>query len=237
MRNKLLGALLLAVAACGGGAPFGEAEVDGPYGIKGYRTQGAFFWVVPLPEGVVVVDTGDDLEATKLKEVIGTRTLLGVLITHGHQDHTAGAAKLGNVRVLAGREDVTLIRGDRPQESAVGRAASLRPDYELPEAPQGLEAVDDGHVFRVGSDTFTSVALPGHTRGSMAWLFRDVLFGGDSAMGDDSGVGPAPFVFSEDPKAADEVVRTLNTVPFKTLLDGHNGRTDDADKKVPGYRG
>lgn len=225
--SLLVSLLLLTAAAC---APTGP--VEGPYGIQGFKTQSAFFWVVPFPEGVVLVDSGDDVEGTLLKEAVDGRKVLAVLLTHGHSDHVAGARSLGDVLVLAGREDVPLIRGERRREGTVGDVRQLIPGGALEPAPDRLTPVDDGAVFHAGGDVFTAVALPGHTRGSVAWLYRDVLFGGDAAAGGET-VGTSPAPFAENPKQAETSLDILHRVPFKTLLDGHNGRTDAADTKVP----
>jgi glyoxylase-like metal-dependent hydrolase (beta-lactamase superfamily II) len=226
MRSAVMAGWVVLLAACSA-APFGEAEVEGPYGIKGYRSQGSFFWVVPVDDGVVLVDTGDDAEGVLLKKAVDGRRVHAVLVTHGHDDHTAGAHTLTGARVLVGEGDIAPMRGQRPWRGAVQTVSrTLMPQREALELPPTLEGIADGFELRMGRDTFRAVALEGHTSGSMAYVFKDVLFGGDAAMAQNGRIAPAPAAFSDDPLMAQESVQLLHNVEFKYVLDGHNGRSD-----------
>jgi glyoxylase-like metal-dependent hydrolase (beta-lactamase superfamily II) len=66
----------------------------------------------------------------------------------------------------------------------------------------------------------------------MAWHYKEVVFGGDAVFGGDS-IAPAPSVFSADPDLAEKSIEKLKHIEFSTLLDGHNGITDDAHLLLP----
>ncbi|MEW5854136.1 MAG: MBL fold metallo-hydrolase [Myxococcota bacterium] len=216
-------ALLLVVGGC---AP---AEVEGPHGIRGFQDQG-YFYVVPVEGGVVVVDSGGDRDAKLLKEAVGEQTIKAILLTHGHWDHSAGAGQFPDVKVLAHRDEVNLIQG-------VSRPLGFLPIIfsstdSPPPAPPLLEGVEDGHVFSVGRDAFTAIHMPGHTHGALVWKFRDVLFGGDSVQASGPRLMAGGPLFDDDTPEAQRSLERLKDVDFNILLDGHNGRTDDAKSRL-----
>ena len=88
-----------------------------------------------------------------------------------------------------------------------------------------------GRVLTVGAETFVAVDAHGHTPGSTAWLFGDVLFTGDAALGGDN-VAASPWFFDDDNRQARETVKALMSLDFKTMLDGHRGQTDNAQEKL-----
>ena len=202
-------------------------EVEGPHGIRGVSAGNSYAYVVPLDEGVVVVDTGAEQDPAALKAVIADRPVLAVLITHSHDDHIGGAKAL-NALTFIGKDDIPTWKGERQHQGLVQRIA---PDSAPVPMPDRVEGITDGFTFRTGTEQFVAVHLPGHTPGSTAWLYRNVLFGGDAVFGGDS-ITPAPFMFSDDDEQARESLNLLKNVEFDVLLDGHNGRTDNAKSKL-----
>lgn len=230
--SRVMAQAVAVVATC---AACAQADVEGPYDITGHDAAGAYFYVVPVGgNDVVLVDSGSETEGDTLKSAVADRRVLGVLITHSHNDHTAGAHVLGDVPVFVGREDLPTLLGERDHRglapSVLGRV--MGSDVTL---PTRIEPVDDGHEFYANGETFHAIAMPGHTPGSMAWLYRDVLFSGDAAVkGAANGVTSAPMtVFSDRPAQARESIHTLRNVEFTTMLDGHRGRLDDAKDQLP----
>ena len=92
------------------------------------------------------------------------------------------------------------------------------------------DPLQDGQHVAVGTATITALHIPGHTGGSAAYLFHDVLFLGDSANGRADGtVVSAPWVVSDD---VDQNVASLTALrerlagmgrSVKTLAFGHSG--------------
>lgn len=230
MRSNKMMAVVVGLGLVSCGPPMGE-DFDGPYGIKAVNTGGSYAYVVPVEGGVVLVDTGGDEEPTKLKDAIAGRPLLGVLITHSHTDHVAGALGLGGVEVFMGREDIASARGMQDHKGLVQRLTA--PFNDPPAVPARLVAVDDGFHFSAGGETFVAVGMPGHTPGSMAYVFKDVLFSGDAVFGGDNApVTTPPFVFSDDTTKARQSLAKVKTLDVTVMLDGHNGKTDDPKSKL-----
>jgi glyoxylase-like metal-dependent hydrolase (beta-lactamase superfamily II) len=96
----------------------GVTGIDGP-GIDGFRTPRATCLLAPNPSpltldgtntwliaepgsaSVVVVDPGPEdeehLQRVRAEAVAGDRRVAKILLTHGHSDHSAGAARLAEL--------------------------------------------------------------------------------------------------------------------------------------------
>jgi len=198
-------------------------------GVDAACIEGGIEWIIPADGGVVVIDAGFDEDGELLRAHLRGRRVLAILLTHGHPDHRA-AAHLFDAPVYVGRGDVPLVEGTYRYRSLV---AALDLVLGVAPRPKTLVPVDDRDVLVIGGVQFTAIALPGHTPGSTAWLWRDVLFSGDAAQsvfGDE--VHPAPPEVSEDLRRAYDSLRRLRDVPFTTLADGHFGVAHDAKRKV-----
>jgi glyoxylase-like metal-dependent hydrolase (beta-lactamase superfamily II) len=157
----------------------------------------AYLWQDPA--GLTLIDTSVPGSAPLIAEAIeglGYRRseLRSVLLTHSHGDHVGSAADIaawGGTVVYAHRADAPVIRGE---------AAGLPPllaDWERrlldqvrtqmpahPPAPVRVDhELDDGDRIDLGSGVqAVTVAMPGHTPGSIAFYLPEprVLFAGDS---------------------------------------------------------
>jgi hydroxyacylglutathione hydrolase len=91
--------------------------------------------------------------------------------------------------------------------------------------PDNVRPVADGERLILGNRVFSAIALPGHTPGSTAFLFEDVLFGGDAAMARTGALAPIDDGYSDDPVMARASLVRLATQSFRTVMDGHTGIT------------
>lgn len=138
-------------------------------------------WVVATSEGLVLIDAGygDQLESVLLpgmkKLGLDPARVTHVLVGHGHGDHFGGASyfQQRGARVVMGAPDWNLL--DAP---AGGRGRGAAPAV----APPARDvAVADGQTLTAGDVTFTFVAIPGHTPGSIGIVFP-VKDGGTTRM-------------------------------------------------------
>jgi glyoxylase-like metal-dependent hydrolase (beta-lactamase superfamily II) len=204
-------------------------RVRGPHDLVGVQTQGSYAWVVPTPTGVVVVDAGLDPKAAALKHEIGGRKVHAVLVTHGHGDHVGGLAELGEVPVYAAGPDIALAKGERQPRGFMARAFSAI-FGQVPGTVSWQEATG-GHELRIDGQRFHVVSIPGHTDGSLAYLWEDVIFTGDAVLGGDP-LALAPTSLADDPEQAKKSVEKLLPLDFDAIADGHVGVTTTARRAM-----
>ena len=164
-----------------GGAP--EASRDTV--IDGFRTPRATCLLAPNPSpmtldgtntwliaepgspSVVVVDPGPDdeghLRRVHAEAVAGDRRVAMILLTHGHPDHSAGAARLA---ALTGAPVQAADPARRP-------------------GPKNAEGLADGDVVTAAGCELRVVATPGHSADSVCLLLPadGALFTGDTVLG------------------------------------------------------
>jgi glyoxylase-like metal-dependent hydrolase (beta-lactamase superfamily II) len=183
----------------------------------------------------VLVDTGlDATGAAILSELkaasVAPAQVTAVLITHGHPDHYAAARLFEKATVVLGFDDLAMIRGDKTHYSPFGKIiGAVMP---LPPAPQGITPVHGNEHLDFDGARFTVVATPGHTPGSVMYLYKNVLFTGDSLMRKKGGVTIMGSLFSEHPSRNRASLDALEGLSFDRIADGHAGVTSDAKRKL-----
>jgi metallo-beta-lactamase class B len=138
--------------------------------------EGTTVYAVTTPGGIVLIDAlyPDKYEKTLLPQMakagLDPAKVRYVLISHGHADHFGGATwfqqKYGARVVLS------------PADWDLAEKARMPPGHPAPK--RDIEA-RDGEAITVGGVAFTPVFVPGHTPGSLAWIFP-VTDGGKAHM-------------------------------------------------------
>ena len=148
-------------------------------------------YVVETSAGLVLVDSGLDEDAVRLKaemERLGLdwRNIVAILLTHAHGDHAGGAERLQETtgaKVYAGQGDAAVLRAGGPRDAVFSNFPM--PDHEAHPTRIDRE-LRGGEVLRFGDQEIEALALPGHSPGSICYLtVRDglrVLFTGDVVM-------------------------------------------------------
>jgi len=243
MKKKILIALavvvalpLLAVAAL-----FATRETpDGPRveaepGVVGVEAGGAYAWIVRTPHGAVLVDAGLDAKGDAIlaelkSQGVEPEQVRAVLITHGHPDHYAAAGLFPKAKVLVGPGDLAMIRGDKTHYATFGKIMGAL--MALPPGPPAITELRGDEQLEFDGARFKVIATPGHSPGSVMYLYKDVLFTGDSLMRKKHGVAIAPSLFSEDSAKNRASLRALEPLAFDKIADGHAGVTAGAKAKL-----
>lgn len=213
----------------------GEKRIEVAPELVGLQAGQSYAWVLKTAQGAALVDTGSEVRGeTLLAELralgVGPEQVHTVLLTHGHKDHWAAAHLFPQARVRVGAEDIPVIRGERKLTSPVQRFAG--PFMPEPPVPQKLEPLKGGEELEVDGEKVRVFHTPGHTPGSVVFLWRDVLFSGDSLLGKDGAVMAAPGPLSEDRALNVTSLKQLVDVPFTRVADGHTGLTENARQKL-----
>lgn len=123
------------------------------------------------------------------------------LETHVHADHITGGGLL--------RQKTNALTG------VAGACGAETADLQL----------KDGDVIAFAQETIKAIATPGHTPGSISYLWRDRLFTGDTLL--INGCGRTDFQGGSAIAMYDSIVNKLFAMPEDTLVyPGHdyNGR-------------
>ena len=207
----------------------GKARIDNVVTSGTFSLDGQDFdvdnnvWLIGDDDEVIVVDAAHD--AAAIRAAVGDRRLLGVISTHGHNDHINAAL------------DVVLgpARNAAKDPAAVGQTAEHAPIYLHPDDrmlwdvvhPDVVpEPIADGQTFTVAGLTLSVLHTPGHSPGAVclhvpelgALLSGDTLFCG--------GPGATGRSFSSFPVILDSIrTRLLDLPPETVVLTGHGDST------------
>jgi hydroxyacylglutathione hydrolase len=153
-------------------------------------------YLVDCGGSMVLVDTGAGIEPDRITQEIRSagfapEQVSHVLLTHGHADHSGGAAyfqRTTGCTIVASSEVAGFLeRGDAEAISLdLAKDAGVYPrDYQW-QPCSTVQTMADEQVLQVGSSRFTAIASPGHATGHLCYLLPaadgPVLFAGDAVF-------------------------------------------------------
>ncbi|MBO3745832.1 MBL fold metallo-hydrolase [Streptosporangiaceae bacterium NEAU-GS5] len=157
-------------------------------------------WVIGRSERVIVVDPGPDDEAhlQRVRAKLGGRRVEIILLTHGHPDHSGGAARFAEI------------------VGAPVRALDQR--HRL-----GEEGLGDGDVVTVDGFELRVVGTPGHSFDSLCfWLPEDrALLTGDTILGRGTTVIAPDGDLADYLRSLDKLRAGAEVTEAEVLLPGH----------------
>lgn len=175
----------------------------------------------PETKECVVIDPGTEGRRIKAEVEKSGYKPVAILLTHGHFDHIGAVNELRNawdVKVYAGADEVELLGDPVLNVSASGwGACTVAPD----------ETLDDGAVLETGGMFITVLKVPGHTSGSVCFLFPfyNIVFSGDTLFCDSIGRADLP---TGDPKVlVESIVEKLFVLDDEVqVFPGHGPSTN-----------
>ncbi|MBA3338980.1 MAG: MBL fold metallo-hydrolase [Geodermatophilaceae bacterium] len=162
-------------------------------------------WLVGDEFEVLVIDAGHN--AKPILKAIGGRDVLGIVLTHGHNDHLNAAGDLWDgTRAL-----IYLHPADRMLWDVV--YPDVHPDRDIA----------DGDTFTVAGTTLRVIATPGHSPGSVCLYAEDLgtVFTGDTLF--HGGPGATGRSFSDHPTILASITEKLLTLPRDTIVKTGHG--------------
>jgi len=170
-------------------------------------------WLIGDDAEVIVIDPAHDPQA--IREAIGKREVMAVLLTHGHDDHIRAAAQFSD------EVDAPLFLNPEDQ---------MLWDAVYPERDIDAE-IHEGDSFTVAGTTLTALHTPGHSPGSTCFYSEDlgVLFSGDTLF--NGGPGATGRSYSSFETIIDSIRSKLLTLPAETVVNtGHGAATTIGDE-------
>lgn len=157
----------------------------------------------------LIVDAGVDVET--LKREIGDKKVVGVLLTHGHFDHTYFSEKY--------KEEFgcpIYISKD-----ALGVAMDKQLNYGdvfFVNNKDYFSVFNEDTEFECKSFKIKAFLTPGHSKGSVCYLIGKDLFAGDTVF--KTGIGRYDLVDSDRSEILDSL-KKIQGIDFKILHSGH----------------
>jgi glyoxylase-like metal-dependent hydrolase (beta-lactamase superfamily II) len=166
-------------------------------------------WILGDDREVIVIDPAHN--AAQVAEAVAGRTVIAVLLTHGHNDHISAsrefASLVGSPRIFLNLLDRMLWDTVFPNDA---------PDAEL----------NDGDRFEVAGVSLRAIHTPGHTPGSTCLYLESelTLFSGDTLF--NGGPGATGRTFSDFPTIIASITERLLPLPAEVrVLTGHGDST------------
>lgn len=190
-----------------------QTQVVGPIGSNCH-------FAIAADRQVLVVDPGADAE--RLARFIAGRQLrvAAYLLTHGHMDHISALADLSQ------RHPAPIAMHGADAAWAFGERNQMPPWFGVPEAPAAIDRVlQDGQTWTDAGFTYRVLETPGHTPGSVCFLFSDagVAFTGDTLFAGSVGRTDLPGGNTEQLRSA--LARLSDLPPRTRLYAGHGPPT------------
>ena len=174
----------------------------------------------------VVVDCGGDAQevADFIRKNDFTPTHL--LLTHGHGDHTGGAADLKDIfpqmKIVMGQKDMELI-GDGEKSMSDQVAPYARPFAVDIQAKEGDKIVS-------GEMVFTVMETPGHTKGGVTYIKGNELYCGDTLF--QGSMGRTDLYGGSDEQMYQSLKRIGALQGYYKVFPGHGSATNLEDEKL-----
>ena len=198
-----------ALRAVTGSASVLLAPNPGPMTLEGTNS-----WVLRAPDSTscVVVDPGP-LHEGHLAALAGCGPVSVVLLTHGHPDHSEGAARFAE-----------LVRAP---------VRALDPAHRL-----GDEGLAEGDVVAAAGLEVRVLATPGHTSDSLSFLLEDPDGGPGAVLTGDTVLGRGTTVVAHPDGVLGDYLRSLarlRELGDRTVLPGHGPELPSAGEAAERY--
>ena len=182
----------------------------------------------------VLIDPGDDAERieTALQQV--GKPLKVILLTHGHFDHVGAVKALKErypqVPVMIGALDEELLL--EPERVYKGMLSRIPDSLHL----KADRLLSDGDEINVKGMRFTVIATPGHTKGSVCYLYENAIFSGDTLFR--GTCGRCDFYGGDSRAMHDSLAKLALLEGDRPVYPGHEGETSlDQERKYNRFMG
>jgi glyoxylase-like metal-dependent hydrolase (beta-lactamase superfamily II) len=220
----------------------GRRKFDAPEPVRGgvFRIHGQVsdLFAAKADGRVLLFDSGADPDGHGLDAMLAlmqaTRDdVSDVFLTHGHGDHIAAAPLCKRARIHGGIGDSDMMSKRAPLVPRFARFMGLV--LPVPAVMLTDAFLDRAEVPVAGPYVVDAVPFPGHTPGSMLYLYDGVLFAGDSMNLDRDKLTFAFAPFSVDTAENKRRIAALPTTikldDVKVVCTGHFGCTREADTR------
>ncbi|MBN2851577.1 MAG: MBL fold metallo-hydrolase [Clostridia bacterium] len=191
--------------------------VENIYSIK---TSIVNMYLYQYADKYIAIDCGSNLEKVKenlLLLNINASDVTHIFLTHSDYDHVAGLPLFTNARVYLGHEELQMIDKTTPRFSAF--------KFNKPLGCSEFELLLDQQEIEIENVNIRCFATPGHTPGSMSYLFdQKYFFVGDAVSIKNGEIKPFFKFFVMDMKThLKSITKIENVRKAQIVFSGHHG--------------
>ncbi len=127
-------------------------------------------YVICRFDSCIVIDPSHDMAS--IDQAIGERKVIGVGVTHAHADHV-DLLQMFDAPIYIHREDAHLLFEDQYN-------GYLSKPHPYQRKQLDIKMVEDDDVIKIADQQIKIIHTPGHTAGSISFLYLEHLFTGDT---------------------------------------------------------
>lgn len=181
--------------------------------VKGFLDVNIYFLINTQNKTAILIDCGVDynLVMSKAKE-LGVN-IKALLLTHAHYDHVGCAKQLqqDGVKVYISKQDKLKLTNEQNLSSLFGVSFdSFTPDFTF----------IDGDSLCIEGEIISVFVTPGHTDGSAVFMYKDMLFTGDTLFC--GTVGRTDFPTGNINQLKKSILRLYNLEGDYKVYPGHS---------------
>lgn len=173
-------------------------------------------------DGVIIIDPSYNLET--ITEMTKGYKILAVLLTHADSQHMHLIGEF-DCPIYLHREDYQLFLSDELNgytKSDLPRAYNVSDLF--------IKFIDDGTIIPFMDKEIKVIHTPGHTRGSVCYLYGESLYTGDTLLKDEIGRSDHPNASLGQLRRS--IVKVFK-LPMKTLVfPGHGEETSLREERL-----
>ncbi len=182
-------------------------------------------YLISTEKSAIVIDPGfNSLNVTEFLKTNCHKERL-ILLTHSHFDHIGGAYNLRtntNTKIAIGEKDNFGLSDTYINLSNKFHAGLLPFSADI--------LLKDSEEYTVGDISFKVIHTPGHTVGSVCFLFENILFSGDTLFCES--IGRTDF-YGGDFNQLERSIKKLYSLDDNTIvLSGHGEKTSISHEKI-----
>lgn len=173
-------------------------------------------YILEIDNKIIVVDPACKVD--KLLPYLNGKELLAVLLTHGHFDHIKACDdlyKMFKVPIYIHEADIEMTKN-----KGWGRVFGLQ---AVPTISVSLVKLKETK-YKIGPFNFEVLFTPGHSKGSVCYLFDDCIFTGDTLFKLACGRSDLEGGDIRELKSSLRMLKTLN--PSLIVYPGHDEITN-----------
>ena len=204
-----------------------EERLELPSNVVGVNTGFSYAWFVPTENGILLIDAGHEAEGNALKAELSRQgksidDVHSIILTHGHTDHWGGTALFPEADIYIHEADVPLFSRSTPEIHNPFIDFLQRQMTKDLIPPTNYHTIKESQNLEIDGEQFKLITIPGHTAGSVAILWNEILFLGDSALKGESGIENPPSMFGGDHAQTKISLQPLLNEDFSIIALAHS---------------